>query len=555
MASVPNPLTDYERGLMNRGIPELTLKDVSVVNQYVPHLMAGTPEGDAPTIGKDFQGPAWLWEQVKARREYLAEWDRMLGTVSDIEGGPGGVVGFALDGARGAAAGAKLIDEPINSLDPHNPLNIHEGSTHLPSEVETSHVGAPVAGPAQEPRREGGERRGSNATNEPPPADQARGVQNRLGIAPPAVRPPPQVGIESERPITKDARATNPSAQPTQNAPPSPVVVKPPSPPPADTNPAPASVPVKESKSAAAPKSSPIGSIDGPLPVKPLESPTASSPLSAPTSLGKAKAESPASAKIEAATTENKGTSPSSHATSNKTTGDASKAPTQKKAASPIAPKKKAASSVGLSKQNAAPQSTKTPGKSATTQAARAQPAGTPRRTSKTVELTGETAGTGGIKEIKAERDADGSITVQITGEVKPPIPRVNFNAKVPSGKEIGLPGYDVAHLWGAGFGDEAFDGMMYAPKEVNRILQNEGIEGRLREYVKLSGGTLVLQATAESYPRKTWRGHDVLKEAEYRFGERRPDGTTLLLTRVNISVPAPGSKGKVSISASGVLP
>ena len=239
-------------------------------------------------------------------------------------------------------------------------------------------------------------------------------------------------------------------------------------------------------------------------------------PLSAPTSLGKAKAKSPASAKIGAAATENKGTSPSSHATSSKTTGNVSKAPTQKKAASPSAPKKKAASSAALPKQKAAPQSkTKTPQKSAKTQAASAQPAGTPQRTSKTVELTGETAGTGGIKEIKAERDADGSITVQITGEVKPPIPRVNFNAKVPSGKEIGLPGYDVAHLWGAGFGDEAFDGMMYAPKEVNRILQNEGIEGRLREYVKVSGGTLVLQATAESYPRNTWRGHDVLKEAE----------------------------------------
>ena len=203
MASVPNPLTDYERGLMNRGIPELTLKDVSVVNQYVPHLMAGTPEGDAPTIGKDFQGPAWLWEQVKARREYLAEWDRMLGTVSDIEGGPGGVVGFALDGARGAAAGAKLIDEPINSLDPHNPLNIHEGSTHLPSEVETSHVGAPVAGPAPESRREGSERRGADTTNEPPPAsgtrasDEMRGLQNRLGVAPSDVQPPPPSKVKS----------------------------------------------------------------------------------------------------------------------------------------------------------------------------------------------------------------------------------------------------------------------------------------------------------------------------------------------------------------------
>lgn len=217
MASFPNSLTDYERGLMSKGIPELTLKDVSVVNQHVPLLKEGTPEGDAPVDkelpnGKQFKGPAWRWEREVLRLDYLAGWDRMLGTVSDIEGGPGGVVGFGLDGPRGAAALAKTFDEPLNSLDPHNPLNeqrvhneavnpfIYGEPTQLaaaPPAVEPSHVGAPVAGPTPEQRGEGTALRGG-ATKEPPPAsdehatDEARGLRNRLGVAPPSVQPPRQ---------------------------------------------------------------------------------------------------------------------------------------------------------------------------------------------------------------------------------------------------------------------------------------------------------------------------------------------------------------------------
>jgi len=207
MASVPNPLTDYERGLINRGVPELTLKDVSAINQYVPHLRAGTPEGDALVDkelpnGKQFKGPAWQWEQEVQRLEYLAGWDRMLVTTGDIEGGLGGVVGFALDGARGAAAGAKLVDEPINSLDPHDPLNrkggvnapenyVHGAPTHesyssSSPPVGEKHIQMPSA------------QRGAHAPKEPPPtsdvhaADEVRGLQNRLGVAPPGVQSPKQ---------------------------------------------------------------------------------------------------------------------------------------------------------------------------------------------------------------------------------------------------------------------------------------------------------------------------------------------------------------------------
>jgi hypothetical protein len=214
--------TDYLRGLTNRGIPELTLKDVSVVNQYIPHLRAGTPEGDALVVGdlpngKEFTGPAWRWEQETLRLEYLAGWDRMLATVGDLEGGPGGTLGFGLamafglDRARGAAVGA-LVDPFINNLDPRNPLNeqrvhnepvnpfIYGEPTHLAapsSEVEPSHVGTPAAGPAPESRKQGTRRR-ADTTKEPPPtsdahvADQARGLRNRLGVAPPDVQPPPQ---------------------------------------------------------------------------------------------------------------------------------------------------------------------------------------------------------------------------------------------------------------------------------------------------------------------------------------------------------------------------
>lgn len=198
--------TDALRGLSNRGIPDVTLKDVSVANQSIPHLKAGTPEGDALLIGtlpngQTFQGPAWRFEQEKLQLEYLVGWERMLGTLGDIESGPGGALGYWLGDAQGAATGASLVDPFLNNLDPRHPLNepgvhnapgnpfIHGAPTHLsapPSEVEPAHVGAAVAGPTRDPREDKGTR-GNDVTEEQKPASEARaadavrGLQDRLG--------------------------------------------------------------------------------------------------------------------------------------------------------------------------------------------------------------------------------------------------------------------------------------------------------------------------------------------------------------------------------------
>jgi hypothetical protein len=176
------------------------------------------------------------------------------------------------------------------------------------------------------------------------------------------------------------------------------------------------------------------------------------------------------------------------------------------------------------------------------------------------VNLSGETAGTGGISEIWAHRDPDGSLSFIISGELKDPLDRdspstPNFNRRLPSGGEIRLPRYDIAHLWGPGFGDEAFDGMMYAPQEVNRVLQRHGIESRLYELRALArtrGATIQVRAQATSYPLRTWRGHQMLKSAHYHFEVRYPDGTREVIGEVDIQVPRPSSSGQPSIDVTG---
>lgn len=62
---------------------------------------------------------------------------------------------------------------------------------------------------------------------------------------------------------------------------------------------------------------------------------------------------------------------------------------------------------------------------------------------------------------------------------------------------------YERAHLWGFIFGDEARDGIMYAPAELNQFWQSKGVETWIRELgdqVHAMKGKLVLRARAESY-------------------------------------------------------
>ncbi len=119
----------------------------------------------------------------------------------------------------------------------------------------------------------------------------------------------------------------------------------------------------------------------------------------------------------------------------------------------------------------------------------------------------------------------------------------------------MGLTDYEVAHLWGPGFGDEARDGMMYAPREMNQEFQNRFVESRLREMQSLAqkqGATIELTARCESYSLRTGGPHELLKEASYDFNVRLADGTRLHAGRVDITVPLPGSGNRYTIQVSG---
>jgi hypothetical protein len=170
----------------------------------------------------------------------------------------------------------------------------------------------------------------------------------------------------------------------------------------------------------------------------------------------------------------------------------------------------------------------------------------TPQFVESNLRLNRDTAGTGGIRRIAGRREPDGTEVIDIDGELLPPIPRhlaPNYNRRLPPGSDIGLPDYQIAHLWGPGFGDEAWDGMMYAPEAVNQEWQNRGVETRLRDLhvlARAAGAVIELSARAVSHPLGAWRGHQLLRAARYRFAARLADGTREDLGRVEILVGAP---------------
>jgi hypothetical protein len=102
-----------------------------------------------------------------------------------------------------------------------------------------------------------------------------------------------------------------------------------------------------------------------------------------------------------------------------------------------------------------------------------------------------------------------------------------NFNKTSKAGgslftaEELGLKSADWewAHLWGPGFGDEAAAGIMLAPRGVNQIAQNRGIEGYMRELGKrarAARGDVRVKATATSWGNPTPRGWVPPKGADF---------------------------------------
>jgi hypothetical protein len=86
--------------------------------------------------GTTISGTPWEIYQAQSRVGYIVGWEHSLRTGSNIAGGLAGTVGYALDGERGAEAGARLIDDPLNAA------AVLPGSSHE-SRAEYVH-GAPT---------------------------------------------------------------------------------------------------------------------------------------------------------------------------------------------------------------------------------------------------------------------------------------------------------------------------------------------------------------------------------------------------------------------------
>jgi hypothetical protein len=181
-------------------------------------------------------------------------------------------------------------------------------------------------------------------------------------------------------------------------------------------------------------------------------------------------------------------------------------------------------------------------------------------------ELTAETRRTGGVLEARGIKHDDGSAIIELGGYVLDPRQAFpggavlfrearssnDFSNRVRSASEksIGtilltrrnpttgqLKTYQVLHLWGFHFGDEARDGLMYGPEEFNQFWQNKGVEQWIRqcgEFANRQGGNLVLRARARSYSPRLLKEMELksLKEAK----EAGLDPGTLVRKRINQS-------------------
>jgi hypothetical protein len=126
------------------------------------------------------------------------------------------------------------------------------------------------------------------------------------------------------------------------------------------------------------------------------------------------------------------------------------------------------------------------------------------------------TAGTGGISsiEINPSRVAGFGYEVTIDGRLLPRLDRSgpvrpgsapSYNNSFPYRPgEMGLgDNYQILHLWGPGFGDEAAAGLMLGPTALNQFWQNRRMEDLLRslrdEGLRV-GGEVRLTATARAW-------------------------------------------------------
>ena len=176
-----------------------------------------------------------------------------------------------------------------------------------------------------------------------------------------------------------------------------------------------------------------------------------------------------------------------------------------------------------------------------------------------------ETAKTSGIQQIRKglPLDPKSHTLTAISGTVLEPLWRgkkserpkhkiqaPNFNSsyrsKSLSGGEVAkrYPNillFEMGHLWGPGFGDEAFAGMMWVPREVNQFLQGP-LEDRIRELYEDTkhGSNVEIVASVQS-----WNEENMITEfaraIDYRVTVDGPDNYHEFY-EINIKTLAPGS-------------
>lgn len=167
-----------------------------------------------------------------------------------------------------------------------------------------------------------------------------------------------------------------------------------------------------------------------------------------------------------------------------------------------------------------------------------------------------QTAQTGGIQRISAARTPRGRYEISVEGILLPPLDRKsapNFNSSLLKKRDandlrVRLPIidlYQMAHLWGPGFGDETPAGMMWAPTEINLEIQAR-IERFLRDYAEQAaheGTSVRLKATAIAWD---WKDNfaDFLHIAEYEVGKLR-GGAGYDAFTASVEAPMPGVPGK----------
>lgn len=166
------------------------------------------------------------------------------------------------------------------------------------------------------------------------------------------------------------------------------------------------------------------------------------------------------------------------------------------------------------------------------------------------------TAGATGILRMSRHMTPAGEETVEIWGRVLDALanpPQYNRRDVWRFLREKhGLLHYDAAHLWGPGFGDEAFAGIMLAPSGFNRIDQNTRYEDLIRvlgERARLAGGELRVRAVATSHPQHVADGV-CLARVQYTL-ELRRRGTVYPVGSVDIQI-GPPPEGKVTKELTG---